>query len=623
MKVGSKGLGSKLTALFAGVTVLGGLLVAPASATHDSRRPDCPAVMPVANIAKGIVGEGWTVSSGREPQPFSAEVLGVLEDGIGPGRDMIVIKATGAAIEQAGGIWFGMSGSPVYYNGMLMGAVAFGLSFGPSNIGGLTAAEDMMKVLGYPVTEEDGSSSAPAASMPATVPLSAGMQNTIAGETGGDPEDVGNNMEQLKAPFSASGLSQRGFRKLKRTIAREELPLVPYTGSSASSSNVSATAVAPHPGDSFAAALSYGDITFAGVGTTTFICGGKVMAFGHPFFFQGDTTLGGNAADAITIVKDPTFGSYKLANIEEAIGTVDQDRLAGIRAVVGELPSLIPITSTVNSLSTNTARDGQTDVVLSEFVPFLAFFHMLTNVDVTFDEIGPGSSTLDWTVNGTREDGTVWSLSRPNMFASEYDISYEQIFELESMLYRIYFNDFEEIEFTDIDLSSTVDDEVRRYEMTEVLVSKNGVDYKDVRRIRVRPGTTIGLRITLTPFDEAGDRVVDLSVVVPERARRDGFIEIRGGSDPYDFEGACFAEGEECAGGGSNKIESFDDLLAALGAKAKNNELIAKFRIGRRVKSSDLEVLDQVVSGQRNIYVRIVGGRGGESVTSEPKPQQQ
>ena len=88
--------------------------------------------MPVAEVEKGMVGTGYTVSEGTDPEPFSVEVLGVMEDGIGPGRDLIVVNTSSPAIDAAEGIWYGMSGSPVYIDDEFVGALAYGLSYGAS-----------------------------------------------------------------------------------------------------------------------------------------------------------------------------------------------------------------------------------------------------------------------------------------------------------------------------------------------------------------------------------------------------------------------------------------------------------------------------------------------------------
>jgi len=116
----------------------------------------CADVMPLSSVATGDVGEGWTVVSGTDPQSFDAEVLGVMPNLIGPGRDVIIVEISGPTVAAGGGVWAGMSGSPVYIDHgggpELAGALAYGFSFGATNIAGLTPAEDMLHVNGLTVS---------------------------------------------------------------------------------------------------------------------------------------------------------------------------------------------------------------------------------------------------------------------------------------------------------------------------------------------------------------------------------------------------------------------------------------------------------------------------------------
>src|SRR5262245_66372500 len=104
----------------------------------------CPAAFPVADLVPGMVANGLTVEKGNTADPFTATVVGVIKDGIASGLDMIIVETDSPAITRTGGIWAGMSGSPVYAaDGRLIGAVAYSLSFGPSPIAGVTPAADM------------------------------------------------------------------------------------------------------------------------------------------------------------------------------------------------------------------------------------------------------------------------------------------------------------------------------------------------------------------------------------------------------------------------------------------------------------------------------------------------
>lgn len=567
--------------------------------------PDCPPVMPVSEVRRGMVGEGRTVSSGRTVETFTAEVLGVLTNGIGPGRDMIVIEAHSPAIDEVGGIWFGMSGSPVYIDGRLVGAVAFGLSGGPSPIAGVTPAQHMLDMLSYPTEPE--SASEPSYARRAR--LTEEMRREIAQRQGTSSSEVG-DLRRLHLPLSISGLGGHAFDEVAARIVAEKGSWLPYVGGSR---QADAQPLPPEPdvvpGSSFASVISYGDVTAAGIGTTTIVCGGRALAFGHPFASapQGSTVLGANLSDAIAIVDDD-FGPFKLGTVAETVGIVDQDRFAGIRARLGTGPVTIPVSSTVTSPDTARNRTGESRVVNSEFVPGITFAHVLGNMDMTFDQIGQGSSSLSWHVTGTTEEGTPWELTRSNLFTSEFDISVESLFELQSQLFNLFFNEFEEITFTSVGVTASVTDEVRLYTIEKVEAAAGGAPYREVRRIRARPGARIRLRVTLDAKTSDTDQIAELRVRLPRNAEGDAFIDVVGGREEQ-FAGECFFEGEDCFDPRAGRIDSFDELIASLESKPKNNDLIARlFTRGIRPKDEDIVSLDQVVGGFFSLRVRVLSG---------------
>ena len=526
----------------------------------------------------------------------------MLPDAIAPGRDMIVVDTSSPAITEAGGIWFGMSGSPVYHDGRLMGALAFGLSFGPSSIAGLTPAEEMVKLFDLPSAQSLAARSFASSTGPQRVRISRSMRQEIAQETGTSEETVGGSFERLRVPLTVSGAG-RGLGRVRRAVRREGLALLPHAGSAAATSDSVLPGASLGAGSSFAAALSYGDITIAGVGTTTMACDGRALAWGHPFSFTGRASLGANAADALTIVNDPLFGAFKLATIEEGVGIVDQDRLAGLRGVFGVEPDSTPLTAAVTALDAGRSRTGQTLALSQEVAPFLTFSHGFSNIDSTFDQISGGSSDMSWIIRGTRESGGTWSLSRSNKFADDFDISFGSMFEVESQLNQLLNNEFESVELTSVDMNVAVEEMVKRYTVEDLLVSTNGRVYRNVNRVRVSPGSTIFLRVVLQPSDRTAERLVGMSLRVPSRVRRGGFIEVFGGSGEIDF-GGCFFEFEDCGGPTNSSVDSFDELLSSLERQPKNNRLAARLRMGR-LRSRDAKLLDQVVSGSQFLDVRI------------------
>jgi hypothetical protein len=598
-------------ALATGSVLIGGLLASSVAAQAPAE--ECPEAMPVADIQKGQVATGFTVREGRTVESFSAEVLGVLPDGILPGRDLIIVDTSGPLIDDAGGIWYGMSGSPVYYQGKLMGALAYGLAWGPSSIAGLTPAEDMMDVLGYQDEEDDDGGSI-YYSPTAKARLTARLTQAIARSTDTPSSGISSSMDRLRVPLSISGLGPRGMDVVRSAVEREGLGLLPYSGSAASAEDAAAPGTTILPGETFAGTLSYGDITSAGVGTATFTCNGMTMAFGHPFFFAGDVQMGANAGDTLTIVSDSIYGSYKLANIAEAVGAVTQDRLAGIRATLGGSLPTTPITSSVTSLDLSKSQEGRTDIVMQEIVPFYTFIHMFTNIDSVFDQISQGSSVVTWTIQGTRESGSPWVLSRENKFVSDYDISFGSLFEIEEILYALMFNDFEDVEVTSVDVDVTLEEAITTYEVHDVLVLKKGV-YEDVRRVTVDPGDTISYRIVLRPYqgpeDGSQDILMDQEVTVPRTTKQGGMLRVARAGTNGGFDFYCFIYGYDCSDN-EDEVSSFDELLTELSAKPKNYELAAELQLGRRerVKDENMSVLDHVVRGHKRIKVILRGFEG-------------
>ena len=568
-----------------------GLVAGPVTA-QVSAPVDCPDIMPTAEVEDGMTATGFTVSEGMDPEPFDVEVLGVLPNGVAPGRDMIVVETSSPAIDEAGGIWFGMSGSPVYddVSGELLGAVAFGLTGSPSSIGGLTPAEDMAELLDYPSSLSSlGTRS---------VDLSGGLERRIAKREAGTRTDF--RMKRLRAPLSVSGLTDRAFDILAKAIRKEGNKYVLTQGASARAAAPGEELATVGAGDTFAAAMSYGDITIGGIGTTSLVCDGQAIAFGHPFSWSGRTELGANQGDTLAIVRDSLFGSFKLANITEPVGTVDQDRLAGIRAILDTFPDLRPVDSLVSAPDINRTEEGSSQAVTDEVVPVLAFNQLLGNIDSTFDQIGEGSSRVAWTVTGQTESGEPWSLSRSNVYTSNFDISVDSSFEVMDQLSTLLNNRFTEVDFNSVDLDATVEDEQTGYRIRKVQVKAGGGGFTGGRRIRVRPGSTLGIRVTLGRVGGGPERVVNLSLDVPGNFRS-GFLEVQGGSSEGFF--ACFEELGPCSSR-PRKAKNFDDLIDSLEDAPRGNDLTATLTANGGKQRSKTTRLDGVIRGFRFMSVR-------------------
>ncbi|MBA2591048.1 MAG: hypothetical protein H0U97_01830, partial [Gammaproteobacteria bacterium] len=441
--------------------------------------PECAEPVTPETLSPGQGAIGFTVREGEQVERFDVTILGVDRGALGPGKDLIVVDTSGPVIDEGGGgISAGMSGSPVYTaDGKLIGAIAYRVSLGgPSSIGGVTPAPDMLRVFaeGAAAAAEQGSAAAR---------LAPGSRARIARAKGVAPSSVAEEMGRLEVPVSVSG----NHRPEQLSALRDAL-----TGAGASvivTRGASATVpLGPPsarlaPGDAIGAALSFGDLTVAATGTTTYVCGGKAVAFGHPFLFTGPTVIGATRATVLGIVDDPTFGPFKYATLTEPVGIVDRDRFSAIRARFGaEIPT-IPVTQDTTALDTGNQRLGaRTDVVGPtgtssgrRLFATVAVGHSVTNVDQTFDQIGPGSAGISWTISGVRTgSGQPFALARANRWTSSDDISFGATDELFVALDKLASQDFEPIELTGLAVDDvSVERTVRRYRVERVLWARN------------------------------------------------------------------------------------------------------------------------------------------------------
>ena len=560
---------------------------------------DCPAAVPVTELTDDQPVDVLTVTDGTTPESFTGKVLGVLDDGIAPGLDMILVDfktvepAPSTIIDEVG-IWSGMSGSPVYAaDGRLIGAVAYGLGVGPSTVAGVTPAADMHKLLN--VTAGSGPLGSPAAT-PNKVQIPKATAREMVREGNATTAQVDEGLTRLRMPLGVSGLSQR--RPLGRVAKMLGLDNVRLFRASAAPS-AAGEDIAIVPGGNLAASMSYGDVSAVGVGTATAVCAKEVLAFGHPFNWTGPSTLTMHGADALLIQPDPTVAGFKVANPGNPNGTIDQDRLAALHGVLGRTPATTRVRSVVTA-GNGAPRIGNTFISVPDAMPDLAALHMLANQDTVFDGFGKGSARVKWTVIGERKNGQPFRFSHADRYANNFDISFEPVFEVLDQLFQLHNNEFEAVKVTNINYESAMIRKVRSFNVNKLQRRKDGV-WRSVnpnRRLVVRPGKVLRLRVTMGSFrNEVGSKVRRFQIRVPNAANRTrGALTISGGNSFFGF---GFEEEFE-DGFGSPSSGSFNDMIKKFANTPRNDVLTAqlvvfKFNgriVTRQKKSSVGDVVD-------------------------------
>ncbi|WP_162451826.1 SpoIVB peptidase S55 domain-containing protein [Phytoactinopolyspora mesophila] len=590
-----------------GVTAIMTLLAAGTAPVTAGPEPaaafdPCPAPYPVAELAEGMEATGLTVERGTEPEQFTATVVGVIDNGVGPDADMIIVETDSPAIERAGGVWSGMSGSPVYAaDGRLIGAIAYGFSAAPSPIAGVTPATDLERLLGRQGTLPKAE--------PAHVEVPAELQQRLVASGGLTPAQASAGLRQLTLPLAASGISSHRLDDVSERLGEHSLNVHTYPAGSGSSDEPGSPADII-PGGNLAAAVSYGDVTMAAIGTATSVCDDdKALGFGHPFLWSGASSLGMHPASAVFVQRDDTFGSFKVANPHGVVGTITQDRQAGVLGHIGPAPSATPLTATVTT-DEGASRSGTTNVTMPGFLPDMAIFHLWASFDTVLDRIGAGTADLRWVVEGTRADGEMFSLDVQNRYASQGDIAEEASYDVFEHLWTIQENEFENVTITGADFTGELSSEYTHYTMSSVEVRQPDGSFAPPSSdtpFEVDAGAELEMRVELSPFKNIGTaRTIELSMDIPEdSAGAFGWVDVAGGHSQEDWD-------EEAPGGSSDDAASFDDLLRSLSTIVPNNAVAASLRIeeaadnpGTAVTQSVHEVVDEVVSGNFSFPVEV------------------
>lgn len=534
--------------------------VVPVAAQAQSS--ECPATLPVSQIQSGDTGYGLTVARGTTPERFDVTVVDILENAIAPGLPLIVVEVDSPEISRVGGIWAGMSGSPVYVDGKLIGAVGYGFSFGPSKLGGVTPADAMLAVPDRPALSSD--------SLPDSVEIPGRLQSMARGD--GLTTAQARSMGQLPVPVAVNGLSGEVFERFARSFERA----YPNTTVVRSTGGTSTTPPAGGmvPGGNLAVSLAYGDYTAVGVGTATTVCNGIVTGLGHPMLHDGATRMGMHSASAVRIVDDPAGTPYKLVNAGPPVGTIDQDRLAAVAGRLGPVPAATAITSSITNTDTSDTTTGRTDSVAPNQLFAGVLNHGLINYYyLVFDDIGfAGTSEVSWTIEGRRADGSDWSVTRENRHASQFDLSSESLFETASTAQLLEDNPFESVVITDVDYRATAGSPYQAYDILarDVTVSTDGSDFAPaLAGVSASPGSTLTVRVPMRPY-RGEVTTVDVELDVPTDASGWGSLVVgnpqEGGGDMLD----CLYDPDYCAG---PPADDFDDLVDSITSRSRADDL--------------------------------------------------
>ena len=434
-------------------------------------------LMPLNQIKPGMKGKGKSVFRGSAVEEFDVEILGVLEHSQ-PRRSVILANLSGKDLENTG-VLSGMSGSPVYIDGKLIGAVAFSFPYAKKPIAGITPIEEMMTV--------SGAREKPKTSFPFQAPFRPSLSLEDLFEINKDVfasrsavESGGQTFVPLALPILFKGFSPVLFEKARPYF--QKLGFAPVlSGGPGQSLERLASDLTLREGDPVAIQLIGGDLDFSAVGTVTYVDGTRVLAFGHPFYNLGPVDFAMTKASIITVV--PALdSSFKVATTGPLVGRFSQDRTSGAFGEIGKMPQLIP----VNIRKMETESVGKefklkvaADKIMTPLLINLAVSSVFQSEDRTY-----GDLTLE--LNGDIFLDNGLSVHLEDMFSGNMGNASAELSGLvTAVVYYLTNNEFSDVGIHRIDVNVMSKEEARFSYLERVWLNKYEASPGEVIQVKV------------------------------------------------------------------------------------------------------------------------------------------
>jgi hypothetical protein len=470
----------------------------------------------VSAIRPGMVGIGRTVFEGTRVDEFKAVIIGVIENVIGTHRNLILAKLEGGPLANTGVI-AGMSGSPVYVDGKLIGAVSYALgSFSKEPIAGITPIAEMTDATAFnaprpagarvnvelPITPETLVASfskalnwnRPFADRANDAQL-IGVSN-VAGAGG----EIGTMLRPIATPLVISGFEPGMAGPL--VSAFRNSGFVPMGAATATGAGMAEFDGPLKPGDAIGVTFVSGDLELGATGTVTHIDDNRVYAFGHPMYNLGPIQFPMTRAYVYTVLPS-LFSSAKLSSTGEVIGTFNQDRATAIAGRLGPGPSLLPVTMTLESDRGGGNRSFHFNAVKDQlFGPLMTYTALLDTLTSYERQFGTATYSVQGRLRLKGHDPVVFD----NMFAGENSASNTAAY-LIAPITALVNNDYETVEMEGLEISVKSTERPHTATLERVWLDDP----------RPRPGRTVPLKVLLRSY-RGEDIIQTVPIQIPANA---------------------------------------------------------------------------------------------------------
>jgi hypothetical protein len=537
------------------------------TAAAPQATPPVASTMNVDEIRPGMVAIGRTVFEGTRVEEFKANILGVLENVIGTNRNLILARLEGGPLANTGVI-AGMSGSPVYINGRLIGAVSYALgAFSKEPIAGITPIAEMTD------STMLGTVRPPGSKIQIDLPLT--TENLTAalrrGLNWNRPFADGPRDAELHGTSAVSGLAAGQLGALLRPIATPLVMsgfgpevgelfgsafgsqgFVPTGGSAAGGRPGEMAFDGPlKPGDAIGVMLVNGDLQMGGTGTVTHIDGDKVYAFGHPLYNLGPTEFPMTRAYVYTVLPS-LMSSFKLSTTTEVIGTFLEDRATTIAGRIGAGPRMIPVSITL-SQARAAKRTFHFDVVNDQmFTPLMTYAALLNTLSSYERQYGAAT----FSVQGQASVKGHEAIAFDDLFSTPQSALDASAYIVAPLTYLLG-SDYEKVEISALDLTIASAEEPKTATLERAWIDDP----------RPRAGRTVPLKILLRTY-RGEDEVHTLPVQIPANAKGPLSVMVSDGLRLNQLEGREART--------SPQMRSVDQVIKTLNKARRNNTLYVK-----------------------------------------------
>jgi len=365
-------------------------------------------LLPLDDVRAGMKGVARTVFVGSDTEEFGVEILGVLPGFPGARQSTIIGRLSGSNVDRTG-VFAGMSGSPVFIDGRLVGAIAYSFPFSKEPICGITPIAQMIDIFEQgndkPASSEPRSfsfSQLASAEWKASLPRQpVSAMTLIAPVTAGSPliPLMGQQIQPIATPVVFSGISQESLSLFSTELTNSGLlPVSGVGGSAAITRMAAANEKTLRPGTTVSVQLVRGDYSVAAAGTVTFRDGDRVYAFGHPFLSLGTADMPMTEGSVVTVIPN-TYNSFKLAVPGQMVGAISQDRSTGVFGQLGREPKMIPVKINLHTSRGRTEQFSY-EVVNDEFLtPLLVNLTIFNSIAARERSLGESTISIRGQIN--------------------------------------------------------------------------------------------------------------------------------------------------------------------------------------------------------------------------------